>query len=123
MILSTARFQVACRKGTNALGTVALTELFEPPKNGHWHQAHNTALFLQLVSIQVHYLIEQDGKPIDLERFRKNIRALTAKLNVQYKVKNNARKKDNDLKMLVRREVRRLLGTPLKEYLIPEVKR
>ena len=103
-------------------------ELFEPPhfdnENGYeWHQTHNAALFLQLTVAMVRYLLKMDKDAMDYERFRKDVRALTAKLNIQYKDKINRRKTKNHrnshrkvtLKAMVRREVKRLFKPLLKK--------
>ena len=97
-------------------------DLFEPPRNGKWHEAHNAALFLQIVAVMVQYLLEPG--PLDLERFRKDVRAMTAKLNLQYKDKINARNttrtssrtRNDKLNDIVRREVKRLLMPSLEKY-------
>ena len=97
--------------------------LYEPPhpdsKNGYtWHEAHNAATFLILLTYMIRYLMRQIDEVIDVERFNKDVRSLTAKLDFRQKDKINANKlhsrgkyapKDRDT--LVRNAVKRLLSS------------
>ena len=104
-------------------------ELYEPPhgdrqKGFRWHEAHNTALFLQLVVTLTRFLL--DGRKPDLGDFHKKMLLLKKRLDVQGKAKTNKRRKANanarrqntrgsykphDVKFVVQREVERLLKT------------
>lgn len=55
-----------------------------------WHEAHNTALFIRLVVSVVNYL--KKSEKFDLNEFRKKVRALTAKLDINAKNKINGKK-------------------------------
>ena len=96
-------------------------ELYEPPhgdrqKGFRWHEAHNTALFLQLVVTLTRFLL--DGRKPDLGNFHKKMLLLKKRLDVQGKAKTNARRqktrgsyKTHDVKFVVQKEVERLLKT------------
>ena len=69
---------------------------FEPVRGDrehgfNFHQAHNTALFLNIVSLVVRCL--RDGvEKLDLTQFRKDVRALTARLDFKAKDRINNKK-------------------------------
>ena len=95
-------------------------KLYEPPnkkENGFvWHQAHNTALFLLLAAAMKRNL--ENGEELDVDRFHKDLRALTARLDIANKAKNVEKRKQSrgpykkkNLNAVVQEEVQRLFRT------------
>ncbi len=94
---------------------------FEPVhgdrKHGfNFHQAHNTALFLNIVSLVVRCLRDGVEEP-DLIQFRKDVRSLTARLDFKAKDRINNKKahprgnyKKKELKDVVKKAVSQLLS-------------
>ena len=82
----------------------------------NFHQAHNTALFLNIVSLVVRCLRDGIEEP-DLIQFRKDVRALTARLDFKAKDRINNKKahprgnyKKKELKDVVKKAVSQLLS-------------